>query len=374
MLFVVLLVVVKDSYDKTQFEIPGMANTINDDEVFSPEDHHAFQPMTFGDALTAIQARKLCKTVVSNKTVISASTGSNTTIKKSHFEITGLHDRSKNWQIPYLKCDSRKCMAERQDATSFCEVSVLALTGADEGGMQRARDFSAWLYQRYPILSNISVVQVVEGGDAALEARVRDPNYGRKSNTIDNNAVVEPKISMGVVFRGNDPNKYAYRLRQNATNFNTPEEDGAQPGSITTPRTTLWQSAFSRTDFEVCDRRERSPYLGTLGRSCTGQYLYNGVLAAQRLVQDFVLADTGATAAGYGVSEAGVQFVQFPQPPYRLEGFFDTNGACACWHSLFGPFIFFARDWIWTHCFFCVACSCYYVIVVSQSPVQSYWR
>jgi hypothetical protein len=69
--------------------------------------------------------------------------------------------------------------------------------------------------------------------------------------------------------------------------------------------------------------------LGPLEHSCTGQYLYNGVLTFQRLIHDFVFDASGAAAAGTRVAEAGVQFTSFPTKSYESSGFFDTiQGTC----------------------------------------------
>jgi hypothetical protein len=314
MFFVLLLVLIKNSYDNSSFDIAG----VND--LVTPSDEHAFQPMTFQDALTSLQAAKKCKWV-----------NSNTTDDDGHFEITGIHDRSKNWQIPYVKCDSRRCEFSGQDATLFCEVSVLAITGSDAGGLERAAHFRDWLYTRYPVLLLLTpqqhllqqpLVQFFE--QDVLDDYVQSPVYGTPGH---------PKIAMGIVFAGNDPDKFSYSLRQNSTNFNAPEQDTAKPAVRTTPQTDKIQDIFATDDFSVCiSLEQRGPDLGVLGNSCTGQYMYNGVLAAQRLVHDFVLQATGAVDAGYWVAEAGVQFVQFPQPPYVPRGFFDSNGTYSTVH------------------------------------------
>jgi len=42
------------------------------------------------------------------------------------------------------------------------------------------------------------------------------------------------------------------------------------------------------------------------------QYMYNGALTIQRLVDDFIIHDTGAKDKGFSVAENGVSFVNFP--------------------------------------------------------------
>jgi hypothetical protein len=61
-------------------------------------------------------------------------------------------------------------------------------------------------------------------------------------------------------------------------------------------------------------------------------YFYNGVITIQRVVGDFILHKTGAAAAGYGVSENGVQFTHFPTQAYEEKGFYSEI-------SEFGPII-----------------------------------
>jgi hypothetical protein len=340
--FLILLVFVKKSYDSSVIlgvKIPG-GGFLQAGDAFIPEPIHTYQPMTFQDTVTALQAKKVCKWVPD--TNITDENGDD-----SHFEITGIADRSRNWQIPYLKCNSRLCTEIGQDATSFCEVSVFAIAGSNVEGSIRAATFRDWILQRYPALLTNNRTMIIRYFDyqeeeitkystpygKAIDQYVQSPEYGTNSDT--------PKISMAIVFDGNDPNAYVYALRQNATNFNVAEEEGSVKGaSKTTPKTFQLVDDYAASDFETCvaisiSNSISEKNLGTLGTSCTGQYMYNGVLAAQRLLHDFILSDTGATTAtGYGVAEAGVQFVQFPQASYNPTGYFDNNRTCVCVLSL----------------------------------------
>jgi hypothetical protein len=331
------LVFVKNSYDSSVIlgvKIPG-GGFLRAGDTFTPDPIHTYQPMTFQDTVTALQAKKVCKWVPD--TNITDEDGDD-----SHFEITGIADRSRNWQIPYLKCNSRLCTEIGQDATTFCEVSVLAIAGSNVEGSIRAATFRDWIVQRYPALLTNNRTMILRYLDyqedaitkystpygKAIDQYVQSPEYGTNPDT--------PKISMAVVFDGNDPNAYVYALRQNSTNFNVAEEEGSVKGaSKTTPKTFQLVDDYAASDFETCvaisisnSISEKS--LGTLGTSCTGQYMYNGVLATQRLLHDFILSDTGATATGHGVAEAGVQFVQFPQAAYNPTGYFDNNRTCVC--------------------------------------------
>jgi hypothetical protein len=65
-----------------------------------------------------------------------------------------------------------------------------------------------------------------------------------------------------------------------------------------------------------------TPVLGDYSYSCTGQYMYNGVLTTQRLVHDFIMVETGAKDKGYFVAEHGVKFAPFPSPEFVENGFY----------------------------------------------------
>lgn len=49
---------------------------------------------------------------------------------------------------------------------------------------------------------------------------------------------------------------------------------------------------------------------------CTYQYIYNGALTIQRLVDDFILDDTQGTK----IAENGVSFADFPSEAYTTDG------------------------------------------------------
>lgn len=133
-----------------------------------------------------------------------------------------------------------------------------------------------------------------------------------------------------IVFDGNFTNSYKYWLRQNSTHFNSPERvREGRPTAQSTPPTDRLFNHYARTDGETCNRDMGAPSLGKYQNSCTGLYLYNGVIATQRLVGDFILDQTSAADLGYSVSEGGVQLVQFPQPAFVQSGFFVSLG-CKC--------------------------------------------
>ena len=332
MLFLVLLIFVKRSYDQGVLlgvRIPGGA-LLKPGDSFIPGPEHTYQPMTFADTVTAVMAQKRCKWVPDDN--IDDENGDD-----SHFEITGIDDRSKNWQIPYVRCNSQKCTEHGEDATDFCEYTLFAIAGSNPEGTQRARQFHDWIYQRYPGLDTNERSRIVQWMNytddtlsddefptdfgKAVDAYVTSPDYG----------ITQRKISLAIVFNGSDPNSYQYAIRQNSTGFNVVEDqDSLKPGTRTTPKTVYRTNLFASSDLESCSTLTASSGvnygdLGILGTSCTGMYMYNGVLTAQRLVHDFVHYDAG-NVSGYNVAEAGVQFVQFPQENYTPTGYFTNNG------------------------------------------------
>ena len=222
---------------------------------------------------------------------------------------------------PTVLCDHRKCQAPGDDASTFCEYSTLAVTGTNDFAKQRAKDFTTWLYDTYPAISPSSTtkkfthdfVQYFES-EGDLIGYVKSSDYGESDY---------PKVAMAIVFDydENNPEQFIYRLRQNSTNFNNPDSD-ARPGARTTPPTNRLFNSYAKDDFN-CPQDENGgvPDQGLLQLSCTGQYLYNGVLTFQRLVGDYILNVTEA-AESYPVSRSGARFVPFPTPAYIDEGFF----------------------------------------------------
>jgi glycopeptide antibiotics resistance protein len=49
---------------------------------------------------------------------------------------------------------------------------------------------------------------------------------------------------------------------------------------------------------------------------------YNGAITIQRLVDDFIINDSGAKAAGWSVASNGVTFAPFPSRKYTDDGFY----------------------------------------------------
>jgi hypothetical protein len=277
----------------------------------------SFMPLTFTDYVTALRASRVC---------VTDGTTANT------FNISGIDSYGDNWQVPLVKCDSRKCQQAGQDARPFCEYAMIAVTGTGAGGPERAYNFKAWLESTYPVITNraampfdFDLVQLFTAPDD-MNNYVAQSDYGgfvATGGTNGSGSTYVPKIAMGIVWQGNNASAYNYQLRPNSTNFNAPEQAG-RPATATTPTTKKLTDSFARNDYSVCVPIGGTPTQGIFEASCTGQYMYNGVLTFQRLVNDFILWQTGAAAAGYKVGEAGMQYTAFPTRPYLKNGFFST--------------------------------------------------
>lgn len=200
----------------------------------------------------------------------------------------------------------------------YCEFAIVALSGTDDGGLERASLMRDYILGRYPALTNndsipapFELVQIFDS-PLAMDQYVKAGEYGKSG---------VPKIAMGVVFEGNDPDNYLYQIRQNSTNFNNPTAEG-RPAVATTPDTTTKFASFAKNDDEPCVPLDGAAEQGEREYSCTGQYAYNGVLTFQRLVGDFILDQTGAADLGYRISKSGVQYVPFPTREFEEEGFY----------------------------------------------------
>jgi hypothetical protein len=303
-IFVLILWAIKNAVGDADIVIPA----------FSPSDYDALIPLSYHDYVKALQAQRVC-----------------TTSRDELLDITGLVDRGFGWQIPFIRCDPRKCQYLGEDAQPYCEYSFLAVAGTDAGGAQRAREFRQWVYDTWPVL-NQTVARTTNNNTTAtimpfqfdfiqlfdhpnaVDRYVRQRDYG---------SVGTPKIGMGIVFDGNSTNDYVYWLRQNSTLMNVPARElkGRMLAPSTPPTNKLFNH-YARSDQETCYRNLNWPKLGPLQHSCTAQYVYNGVFATQRLVGDYILHASGAAANGFTVSDGGVAITQFPQEEHVKDGFF----------------------------------------------------
>jgi hypothetical protein len=259
-------------------------------------------PLSFRDYVTSMQVKRTCEASKFDT--------------DWPFQISNYYDN----QNPFLKCDRRRCTEENQDATLFCEFNILAFAPQSVNsvrGFERANAFEAYVKSTYPELESnqipvdYSLVKAFST-DAEISTYITSSTYGTKGY---------PKIGFAVIFPdGASEKDYAYILRQNSTNFNQPEKEG-RPAQSTSPPTNKQFSYYSYLD-NACSPTGGTADQGVLQSSCTGQYLYNGAIAMQRMIQDWILADSGSEDAGMYVAEHGVQFVSFPIKEYTINGFY----------------------------------------------------
>jgi hypothetical protein len=270
--------------------------------AFFPANNVTIIPLSFRDYVTSMQVKRTCEPSLLDK--------------EWPFQISDYYDN----QNPFLKCDRRRCTEENQDATLFCEYNILALAPPDANsirGLERAKAFEAYIKSTYPELESnqipteYSFVKVFSS-DAEISSYISSSTYGTSGY---------PKIGFAVIFPdGSSEKDYAYILRQNSTNFNQPEKEG-RPAQSTSPPTNKQFSYYSNLD-NACTPTGGTADQGRLENSCTGQYLYNGAIAMQRTIQDWILVNSGSEEAGMYVAEHGVQFVSFPIKEYIVNGFY----------------------------------------------------
>jgi hypothetical protein len=263
--FVGILLAIKNAVQSTSSFTPQVIPS------FIPGDNIAYTPLSFGDYVTAIQANRYCVASSSNGARSGGGGGGG---KAKTFDITGIANGGDNWQVPFVKCDSRLCQVDGESAQPYCEYGAVGVAPSsvnDTGGLERATDFALWLYETYPALYNRSgelpfSFQFVRNFSSPqdINGYVQSASYGSDE--------MHPKLIMAVVWEGNGENDWKYCLRQNSTNYNTPEA-AARPTAQTTPPTSTLFASYAKTDFEVCVP-QGGPYQGPLTASCTGNYLY----------------------------------------------------------------------------------------------------
>ena len=199
------------------------------------------------------------------------------------FGVTGIQG---DWSVPFVHCDSRKCESLGQNATAFCEHRVLGLAPRNE----ETENFKAWIYSKHGALRNrqnelpfnFDFVQIFTT-EKDLESYIESSSYGNISN---------PKIGGAIIITSGSPS-YNYTIRVNSTNFNKPEE-ASRPAARTTPSTSRVLETYAKSPDDVCVPAPITSYLGKWNNYCTGQYIYNGAITLQRLVDDWIIFDSGA--------------------------------------------------------------------------------
>ena len=291
-------------------------NAVQNSSSFAPETIPAYYPnnndsqipFSFGDYVTAIQAKHVCQSMLPSLSFFSSAY-----VQSANLEISGLADKGANWQVPFIKCDSRNCHYDGEDASKFCEVFNLGVapsSTSDTIGLNASKSFCQYIYQRYPVLEGMDFCHVFDS-NSAVDNYVQSAAYGSPGN---------PKLAMAIVWDGTDPSvNYNYQIRLNSTNYNTPEDAG-RPAVQTTPPTRQLLTSYAKDNDNNCPLLGGAPTM--VPTSCTGQYMYNGALTVQRLVGDFIMEVTGSKDRGYFVSEHGVSFAYFPTRQYVQNGFY----------------------------------------------------
>jgi hypothetical protein len=300
-----------------------------------PTDSDAFIPLSFADYVTALQAVRTCVNSTFPAVALTTLDGQEYALDAT---LTGMPFFQFDWQVPFVRCDASRCNSENRgrdhsSGSDYCEYQILAVAPSsldDAGGQTRADQFQQFLFDEYPALDpstntplpfDYPFVQMFNSSDA-INDYVRSPTYGRTGF---------PKLAFAIVWQGNGTDRYQYALRQNSTLFNVPIS-AARPVARTTPDTRQLLDSFANTD-DNCWNLDGggAPFLGTKGMSCTGQYLYNGVLTMHTLVGDFILHNAQQRQQPNRnitrVSRAGVRFVSFPTRRYEKGGIFSAiNG------------------------------------------------
>ena len=139
---------------------------------------------------------------------------------------------------------------------------------------------------------------VIKGFDSsdAINDYVESSDYG---------SVGYPKIAVAIILKKGTGNLYEYTIRTNNTNVNSPELRG-RPVQPTQPSTKVLFNTFAKTAKRSCSPPGGTTKTGKYQNYCNAQYIYNGAISIQRVVNDWIMNVTGAQAEGYRVAENGV--------------------------------------------------------------------
>jgi hypothetical protein len=213
-----------------------------------------------------------------------------------------------NWPVPFLKCDYRECNRTLcnenvpQNASSFCSVNILALAPVDEDDRDRMEAFEKYILETYPQIEDLNMIKTFNSSQK-IDDYVLDTEYG-------NTTLSKPKIAVAVILGGSGKD-YEYTIRTNSTNFNS-LEFAARAAMPTNPNTKRNFDSTARDAKKVCELEGGTSSIGKMQDRCTVQYMYNGALTIQRLVDDFIIQKTGAKDKGFYVAESAISFVDFP--------------------------------------------------------------
>lgn len=189
-----------------------------------------------------------------------------------------------------------------QNASSFCSVNILALAPVDEDDRDRMEAFEKYILETYPQIEDLNMIKTFNSSQK-IDDYVLDTEYG-------NTTLSKPKIAVAVILGGSGKD-YEYTIRTNSTNFNS-LEFAARAAMPTNPNTKRNFDSTARDAKKVCELEGGTSSIGKMQDRCTVQYMYNGALTIQRLVDDFIIQKTGAKDKGFYVAESAISFVDFP--------------------------------------------------------------
>jgi len=323
-LSILILVLIKTALDDDPSFKPTLVDAIfptNDDVV---------KPLSFGDYLTAIESTKVCVPTPTKKYRRGRS---------NDFLISGI--LPSQWPVPFVKCNSLNC-EKAGNATKHCDYHVLAVAPADQNSVGHVESFKDYLIKSYPQLMPLTQSSSTLGMGLqdgleiqTVQNEVHPLVLNFTSNEEIENYIVhqeygeigKPKIALAVILGGSN-NQFQYTIRANATNFNSEELTG-RPVMPTHPSTQVLLDSFAKTPTSVCTLEQGTTLLGPHDQTCHGQYMYNGAIVIQRLVNDWIIDTSGAKSTGTYVAENGVSFVPFPSKEYVEDGFYAEIGPYA---------------------------------------------
>ncbi len=291
--------------------------SLQDNESFKPTTIPAvyptksIKPFSFLDYVNAINANKTCV----EKPAFIDDIDFRGDTRNLNYAISGIN--MLDWPVPFVKCNAFEC--ENDDTLDakehYCEHNILAIAPKDASEVNRANDFKDYIIATYPMITDYEkydIVQIFEDSDA-IDAYVKDPLYGAV-----NGEYTKPKIGVAVVIGGSEKG-YEYAIRTNSTGWNSGELAG-RPVMMTQPSTKKEFDAFAKRADNSCPLEPGTVSIGGLKNdNCVQQYMYNGALTIQRLVDDFIISATGS---GYNVAENSVSFADFPSREYVQDGFY----------------------------------------------------
>lgn len=288
-----------------------------------PSNEQTIIPLSFSDYIVGLESEKKC-----------VNAGLKNLKYLTTFGISGIEG---DWSNPFVSCDARQCEYVGQDANQaihyeegdegvggFCEYKMLALAPRN----QKTEAFREWIYSQHEVLRpsfnstsssssslpfEFEFVQIFDT-ETELNDYIKDPLYG---------TTPKPKIGGALILSSssNNDKDYNYTIRVNSTNYNKPEE-ARRPAAPTHPNTYKVLDTYAKSPEDVCLLQPVTSYLGKWNTYCTGQYMYNGAITLQRLIQDWILQDaisvnnnnnTSSSSSIIRVAENGVSFGTYPK-------------------------------------------------------------